>query len=141
MQPITDDVGRLTRIAAIGSPSLARVAQLIVTEDALEVRLGRWERMYALRGDLVIPWDHIDHAEYSHDPWQAARGWRVPAGVPGLFLLGGLRHRDGRTFVALYRRDPGVVLQLRDEPYRSLVVSSTAETARAIVRRVTTGCE
>ena len=115
------------------------MAQLILTHAALEVRLGRWERLYALRGDLVIPWDHIERAEYSTDPWQSARGWRVPAGVPGLFLLGGLRHRDGRNFVALYRRDPGVVLELRDEPYRSLVVSSDAATAQAIVRRVTTG--
>lgn len=115
------------------------MAQLVLTDAALEVHLGRWERMYALRGDLMIPWDHIDRAEYSSDPWQAARGWRVPAGVPGLFLLGGLRHRDGRNFVALYKRDPGVVLELHDEPYRSLVVSADASTAQAIVRRVTTG--
>ena len=115
------------------------MARLVLTDAALEVHLSRWERMYALRGDLMIPWDHIDRAEYSTDPWQAARGWRVPAGVPGLFLLGGLRHRDGRNFVALYKRDPGVVLELHDEPYRSLVVSADASTAQAIVRRVTTG--
>lgn len=115
------------------------MARLEITDAALCVRLGRWERMYALRGDLEIPWEHIDRAEYSSDPWHAARGWRVPAGVPGLFLLGGLRHRDGRTFVALYKRDPGVVLELTGEPYRTLVVSSDADTARAIVQRVTTG--
>jgi hypothetical protein len=115
------------------------VARLVLTASALEVKLGQWERMYALRGDLSIPWEHIDRAEYSGDPWHEARGWRVPAGVPGLFLLGGLRHRDGRTFVALYRRDPGVVLELHGEPYARVVVSSDAPTAQAIVRRVTSG--
>jgi len=118
---------------------LGFVARLVLTDAALEVRLGRWERIYALRGDLVIPWDHIERAEYAHDPWHSARGWRVPAGVPGLFLLGGLRHRDGRSFVALYRRDPGVVLELVDEPYRGLVVSADEATVHAIVHRVTTG--
>ncbi len=115
------------------------MARLVLTDSCLEVQLGRWERMYALRGDLAIPWDHIERAEYSSDPWQAARGWRVPAGVPGLFLLGGLRHRYGRNFVALYKRDPGVVLDLVNEEYTSLVVSSDQLTAQAIVRRVTTG--
>lgn len=115
------------------------VAQLILTDSALEVRLGRWERIYALSGDLIIPWDHIERAEYAHDPWHSARGWRVPAGVPGLFLLGGLRHRDGRTFVAIYKRDPGVVIELVDEPFRTLVVSADQATINAIVHRVTTG--
>lgn len=115
------------------------MAQLVLTDSALEVRLGRWERIYALRGDLIIPWEHIERAEYAHDPWHSARGWRVPAGVPGLFLLGGLRHRDGRTFVALYKREPGVVLELAGEPYRGLVVSTDRAMIDAVVRRVTTG--
>jgi len=59
--------------------------------------------------------------------------------IPGTRRAGGLRHRDGRNFVALYKRDPGVVLELVDEPYRGLVVSADEATVHAIVHRVTTG--
>lgn len=92
-----------------------------------------------MRGDVIIAWDHIDRAEFSPDPWQSARGWRIPAGIPGLFLLGRLRSRYGRSFVALHKRQPGVVLDVHDEPFQRVVVSCDGWTAQSIVRRVTTG--
>lgn len=113
------------------------MARVTLTDECLVVALNRWERAYAWSGDLKLRWSHIDRAQFSTDPWLFARGWRVPAGIPGLFLLGRMRHRDGRDFVALVKRDPGVILELHDEPYRQVVVSMDESTAREIVRRVT----
>lgn len=113
------------------------MTQISLTDECLIVTLNRWERAYAWSGDLQIAWAHIDRAQFSRDPWQFARGWRVPAGIPGVFLLGRMRHRDGRDFVALAKRDPGVILELRDEPYRQLVLSMDEATARQIVCKVT----
>jgi hypothetical protein len=114
------------------------MADVSMSDAGVTLRLTRLERLYALRDGFTIPWDHIERAEYVSDPWLSARGWRVIAGVPGLYLLGTMRHRNGKDFVAIYLRRPGVVLELRDEPYRQVVLSADAKTARAIVARVTT---
>lgn len=114
------------------------VATVTMSDAGVRLELTRLERIYALRDGFTIPWSHIERAEYVRDPWLSARGWRVIAGVPGLYLLGTMRHRHGKDFVAIYLRKPGVVLELRDEPYRQVVLSADADTAQAIVRRVTT---
>lgn len=114
------------------------VATVTVSDAGVTLELTRLERMYALRDGFTIPWNHIERAEYVRDPWLSARGWRVIAGVPGLFLLGTMRHRHGKDFVAIYLRRPGVVLELRDERYRQVVFSTDADLAQEIVRRVTT---
>jgi len=108
-----------------------------LTPDHLVVELGRWERLYAWHGDLQIRWHHIDRAVFTTDPWFYARGWRVPAGVPGWFLLGRMRHREGHDFVAIAKRQPGVILELHDEPFRQVVLSTDRTTAELIVQRVT----
>lgn len=114
------------------------MAVLVVEPAGLAVRLDGWERFGTFQGDFTIPWDHVIHAEAVSDIWPRVRGWRWPGiGIPHVLLLGRMRFRGGRDFCALRGQAPGVVLELRDEPYDRLL--ATAPNARDIVRRVTGG--
>ena len=114
------------------------VAQLILEPASLAVRLSRWERFGTFQGSFDIPWDHIIHAEASSDMWPRVRGWRWPGiGVPHVILVGRMRFRGGSDFCALIGTKPGIVLELRDEPYDRVL--ATAPNAAQIVKRVTQG--
>ena len=114
------------------------VAELIIAPRSLEVRLSRWERFGTFQGSFEIPWDHIDHAEAVSDMWPRVRGWRWPGiGIPHVILVGRMRFRGGQDFCALIGTKPGIVLDLREEPYQRLL--ATAPNAAQIVSRVTRG--
>ena len=114
------------------------MAVLEITPDALAIHLNRWERLGALHDNFTVPWDHIERAEAAKDLWPSVRGWRAPGtGLPHVILLGRMRHRDGRDFTAIYKNLPGVIVELRDEPFRRILASTP--NAAAIVRRVVDG--
>jgi hypothetical protein len=114
------------------------MADLVMESTHLSVRLGRWEQFGTFKGSFDIPWDHITHAEASSDMWPRVRGWRWPGiGIPHVVLIGRMRFRGGQDFCALLGTKPGIVLELKDEPYDRLL--ATAPNAAHIVRRVTQG--
>jgi hypothetical protein len=114
------------------------MADLVMEPAHLAVRLTGWERFGTFQGSFDIPWDHIVHAEASSDMWPRVRGWRWPGiGIPHVILVGRMRYRGGQDFCALLGTKPGIVLELRDEPYNRLL--ATAPNAARIVQRVTRG--
>jgi hypothetical protein len=114
------------------------MAVLVIEPSHLSVRLGRWERFGTFQGNFDIPWDHIVYAEASKDMWPRVRGWRWPGiGIPHVVLVGRMRYRGGQDFCALIGTKPGIVLELKDEPYNRLL--ATTGNAAHIVRRVTLG--
>ena len=114
------------------------MAVLEITPDALRVRLNRLEQIGGVHGSFSVPWDHIEHARAISDLWPHVRGWRMPGtGLPHVILLGRMRYRYGTDFTAMYKNLPGVLLELRDEEFRRLLIS--APNAVDVVRRVTTG--
>jgi hypothetical protein len=114
------------------------MAILVMEQAHLSVRLDGWERFGTFQRSFNIPWDHIQHAEAVSDMWPRVRGWRWPGiGIPHVILVGQMRFRGGRDFCALIGTKPGIVLELRDEPYDRLL--ATAPNAAHIVRRVTRG--
>lgn len=114
------------------------MATLVLEPSHLSVRLSGWERFGTFQRSFDIPWDHIIHAEASTDMWPRVRGWRWPGiGIPHVILVGRMRFRGGRDFCALLGTKPGVILELRDEPYDRLL--ATTPQGPAIVKRVTKG--
>lgn len=114
------------------------MADLVMTPTHLSVQLGRWEQFGTFQRSFEIPWDHITHAEAVTDMWPRVRGWRWPGiGIPHVILVGRMRYRGGCDFCALQGTKPGIVLELKDEPYRRVL--ATAPHAAHIVRRVTQG--
>jgi hypothetical protein len=89
------------------------MAKLAVVGGRIEVVLSQKERLAALRGDVSVAADEVADVRVSAHPFGELRGIRAPGtGVPGAIALGTWRHRDGKDFVAIYRRRPAIVVDL-----------------------------
>ncbi len=104
------------------------MADVFLEPDELHVVLGGIERVGALHGDVIVPLRHVAGAFFSEDPFEPIRGIRSPGtGFPRVIALGTWRSRaHGRTFAAAYRNQPVLVIDLREERYSRLVVSTSA---------------
>jgi len=117
------------------------MAHLDVTPDLVRVRLGRWERLGALHGDVTIPRAAVRAARVVTDPMKALEGIRAPGyGLPGHGAVGTWRSKGWKDFVAAYAGQPGVVIDLTtdrpDVEFRRLVVSvDDPETVAAALNR------
>jgi hypothetical protein len=103
------------------------MAHVDVTTDTVHVRLGRWERIGALHGDLSFPRDAVRAAQEVEHPMKQLRGLRAPGyGMPGHGAVGTWRGRGWKEFSVAYAKQPGVVLDLdpgHADGFRRLIVS------------------
>lgn len=102
------------------------MAKIRLVADHIEVALGVFEKLGAARGNLKIPLKHVTSATVSANPFDAVMGLRwFGAGIPFVFGVGLWKNsQDGRSFVAVYRGTPAIVLELCNERYDRLVVST-----------------
>lgn len=101
------------------------MASLAVEGDSLVLRLGRWERLGALRRhELRVPVAKVTEARRVDDAYAEVRGLRIPGtGIPGRLLLGTWRARGLTQFVAVRGRGPGCVIDLSGERFDRWIVS------------------
>lgn len=104
--------------------------------DQLTVRLGTWEKVAGLRGDLRIPVSAVTAVQVEKDPLSAVRGIRAPGlHVPGRVKIGTWRRSGRKTFAVARRGLPAVRLDLAGQRHDRLIVSvadaaGVAETLR-----------
>lgn len=113
------------------------MAKIKLTHAHLCVRLGVLETLGAARGNLRIPLAHVTSATVATNPFDAVTGLRwFGAGIPFVFGVGLWKSsQDGRSFLAVYRGTPALVLELCNERYDRLVVSiPDAEELREALR-------
>lgn len=113
------------------------MAKLAVVGKRIEVVLSGLERLGALRGDVSVGLDEVLDVRTSDSPFGELHGLRAPGtGLPGVIALGTWRSRRGRDFVAVYRRRPAVILEIRPggEFRRVIVAVDDAEHAAARLR-------
>jgi len=68
--------------------------------------------------------------ELESNPWttKVLRGIRAPGtGVPYLIMLGTMRHRRGKDFCVVYKRNPVLVLDFKNEKWARWVVPASKE--------------
>ncbi|TCL85474.1 hypothetical protein [Rathayibacter sp. PhB192] len=97
-----------------------------VLPDRLELRLTRAERLLALhRGDVVVERSSIRSATVTEDPWIWVRGIRAPGtAVPLTLAAGTWKFHGGKDFLLIKRTAAAVVIDLVDEEYSRLIVST-----------------
>ncbi len=106
------------------------MAELSIDGDELVIGLSRWEQLGALRGDLRVPVSAIAGVREVAAASRELRGFRAPGtGWPGRIALGTWRGRFGKDFVATYRREPGVVIELQGQPFSRLIISGDVPSA------------
>jgi hypothetical protein len=96
------------------------MAKIVRVENDLVLELSFWEKMGALHGSPRIPADSVEKVEFFDELWgsDTLRGVRAPGtALPYVVLLGTLRGRNYRDFVAMKGRGEGVVLTLTSGPF------------------------
>ena len=102
------------------------MAELSVDAEQLHLTLSGWEKAGAVRRDdlsfamaSVVSVQRLDNAR------DGIRGLRAPGtGWPGRIALGSWRTRQTVDFVAVYRNEPGYLIELDGQRFARLVVSS-----------------
>lgn len=102
------------------------MASLSVHSDRLEIRLTRAERTLALRkADIVVDRANIRSVIITEDPWIWLRGIRAPGSlIPLVVAVGTWKFHGGKDFVAIKRRRPAVVIDLVDEEFARVILTS-----------------
>ena len=97
-----------------------------VLPDRLELRLTRAERVLALhRGDVVVERSSIRSATVTEAPWSWVRGILAPGtAVPLTLAAGTWKFHGGKDFLLIKRTAAAVVIDLVDEEYSRLIVST-----------------
>jgi hypothetical protein len=116
------------------------MATLIDEGASIRIQLGPWERLGALRGDIVVPRSAVVSMQPSDDVVREVRGVRMPGyGLPGHAVVGTWRGRGFKDFVAVYwRRRRGLVITLRGQEYDRIVISTgnTVDVPQSIAEAV-----
>jgi hypothetical protein len=101
------------------------MAELIVDDEQLHVKLSRLEKVGAFSGEVSVPLTSITAVERLVNARSAIRGMRFPGtGLPGVIALGRWRKRGSVDFVAVYKNNPGYLIELDGERFDRIVISS-----------------
>lgn len=93
--------------------------------DTLAIHLAPLERLFAVRGDLTLPVQHIESAESVTDGLAAVTGLRAPGlSVPGRTKFGTWRRRQGNTVVLVRGRGPALRIRSTAGRARDVLVST-----------------
>jgi hypothetical protein len=100
------------------------MAELIVDDKDLVVRLTRGEKIWGLHGDIRVRLSSIVGVAPDPKPWLGLRGWRM-AGVSliGQIAVGTRRHGNGYDFCVLHRDRPAVRVDVAPERFSRLIIS------------------
>ena len=96
------------------------MAKVVQVGDELILELSFWEKMGALHSSPRVSAHSVEKVEFFDELWgsDTLRGVRAPGtALPYVVLLGTLRGRRYRDFVAMRGRGEGVVLTLRSGPF------------------------
>lgn len=113
------------------------MAELVIDTNTLQLRLSSLEKLGAFRGGIKVPLSSVMDAEVVEKPFAAIHGLRAPGtGFPGVIALGTWRYSGGKDLVAVYRGQPGVMVELAGQRFNRLIVSTPA--AQEVVRQIRT---
>ena len=96
------------------------MAKILKIGNELVLELSFWEKMGALHLSPRTSIDSIESIEFIDQLWGSStlRGIRAPGtALPYVVLLGTLRGRNYRDFVAMKGRGEGVVITLKSGPF------------------------
>ena len=96
------------------------MAKLVRVGSELILELSMWEKLGALHESPRVSADAVEKVEFIDQLWGSStlRGIRAPGtALPYVVLLGTLRGRGYRDFVAMSGRGEGVVVTLKSGPF------------------------
>ena len=114
------------------------MTSILVSADALTIRLPLVSKIAGVLGDQVVPRSAITSAEAVTDGLAAARGLRAPGlAIPGRRKIGTWRGRGARRFVDVRGGQPALRLRLQGQPHDELLIGH--DDAAALAARLAPG--
>ena len=109
---------------------------LELKDSELVIRLGFWQRLAAVHGDVHIPATSIRGAVVADEKWVRTLGFRVPGtALPGLIIAGTYIRPKDSSFVYWTRGNLSVLqLNLSGRPYNRVFIG--VEDAAALADQI-----
>ncbi len=108
---------------------------LKIQDGQLTYQLSLLEKFGAFHGSPTAQIENLVSVSKEEDPWstKVLRGIRAPGtGFPFLIMLGTMRHRKGKDFCVVYKRNPVLVLEFENENFKRWVIPANRENQAAI---------
>lgn len=101
--------------------------RVVVTEDSVEVRLARWQKVLGLMKDIRVARGDVSDVRVVEKPLREAAGSGLKAGLrlPGLYYIARTIRLD-RMFI-VRRKVPALAFSVRDNPPLREVMVSTPD--------------
>jgi hypothetical protein len=89
------------------------MAEIQIVNGQVFIHLSFAEKIGALHGDLHFPESAVRAVRVVDRPFSEIEGIRAPGtGIPGVIALGTYRTRGRQDFVAVYRGERGIVIEI-----------------------------
>ena len=99
------------------------MAELIVDDEDLVVRLTLGEKIWSFHGNIRVPVSAIIRVAPDPKPWLGLRGWRMAGIAVGGTVLGTRRHGTGYDFCVVHHNLPAVRVDVASGRFSRLIVS------------------
>jgi hypothetical protein len=115
------------------------MARVEVSDSRLLIRLDRTDKLWAFKGTLEVPLEHVVGVEV--DPERARIPWsglpvREPGSrLPGMLWSGDVREQGRWAFWDVRDPERAVIIDLEDERYARLVIEVDDPAATAVAIR------
>ncbi len=103
------------------------MAEIRIEDEQVSIHLNFAEKIGALHGDLHFPVSAVRAVRVVDKPFNEIEGIRSPGtGVPGVIALGTYRAHGRRDFVAVYRGERGIIIEIDadDTKYQRVILSA-----------------
>ena len=107
---------------------LVKHKMLVVSGEKLIYSLSFLEKLGAFRKSPESLLKNIQEIRYIENPWsrEVLRGVRAPGtGIPYVIMLGTMRHRKGKDFCVIYKKNPVILIEFNNEKFARWVIPDT----------------
>ena len=97
------------------------MAHVVVDGAKVRLHLSVFEILGAFHRSPEIDLSEVESIEIEETPWvrEVLKGVRAPGtGIPFVIMLGTMRYRGGKDFVAIYRRKPAAIINFRSGEFK-----------------------
>ena len=97
------------------------MAHVVIDGEKVRLHLSLLEILGAFHGSPEVNLSEVESIEIEETPWvrEVLKGVRAPGtGIPFVIMLGTMRYRGGKDFVAIYRRKPAAVINFRSGEFK-----------------------
>jgi hypothetical protein len=100
------------------------VAELVIDDDTVTIRMSPAEKAESLHRDLTVPRSAITGVRVASSGMDEVHGFKlVGSGIPGVMMVGSFKSGAGSTFAVCHRNGPAIVIDLTGEHYDRIVLT------------------